>query len=393
MRLRLTRRGVGLIGAALLVGALFPIASVSAVNPTVTPASGGTGILTTTAANTGSGAWTTLTGPVITESTIGEFPVGGRFQLSLPTNFQFNVNQTAAPSVTGCDKASSAIVYTGSSTATITIALTTGPAQFALCVVNFGTTLQIRPIDGNLSAGAGGPIGLTYFAPDLPTPGVVPGGAGQVSMVAPPPPPTGTLALAITSPTMNNSAIIWGESFIDITTRGTPGTVFQIQATSDNRTWVPIANSSGTPLSFTIASSGASTFRYTPIRNFWYRSVAGSTLSNVVRITVRQTCQIRPTSTATVTVAKGSTITFTTTSRPARSDLPTANVVFQTWQRTSSGSWVLQTQVTRPIDANGIVTWPVTFSNTGSFYVRAQTQPTSVNANSFWTPNQYYNVN
>jgi len=43
-------------------------------------------------------------------------------------------------------------------------------------------------------------------------------------------------------------------------------------------------------------------------------------------------------------------------------------------------------------DANGNVSWPVTFSTTGSFYVRAQTQPTSVNSNSFWTPNQYFNV-
>jgi len=390
MRLRLTHRGVALIGAALLVGALLPIASVSAVNPTVTPATGGTGILTTTAANTGTGAWTTLTGPVITEGAIGEFPVGERIQLSLPTNFQFNVNQTAAPSVTGCDKASSAIVYTGSNTATITIALTTGPAQFALCVVNFGTTLQIRPIDGNLSAGAGGPIGLTFFDPALPTPGVFPGGAGQVSMVAP---SAGPLTLTTYSPTMNNNAIIWGQSYVDLITTGAPGTVFQIEASTDEQTWTPLKNSSAVVLNFTIASNGSATYRYTPIRNYWYRSVAGSTRSNTPRVTVRQTVSIAPASSSTRTVAQGSKITFTTTSRPARSDLPTANVMFQTWQKTSSGSWVLHSQITKPIDANGNVSWPVTFSTTGSFYVRAQTQPTSVNSNSCWTPNQYFNVN
>jgi hypothetical protein len=355
----------------------------------VTLATGGTGILTTTAANTGTGAWTTLTGPVITESTIGEFPVGARFQLALPTNFQFNVNRTTAPTVSGCDKASSAIAYTGSSSATITIALTTGAAQFSVCRIDFGTILQIRPIDGNLSAGSGGSIGLTYFDPALPTPGVVPGGAGQVSMVAP---SSGPLTLTTYSPTMNNNAIIWGQSYVDLISTGAPGTSFRIEASTDERTWVPLTNSSGVVLNFTIASNGSSTYRYTPIRNYWYRSVAGSTISNTPRVTVRQTASISPSHSSTVTVARGSTITFTTTSRPARSDLPTANVRFELWQKSSSGTWVLNSSVTRSIDANGNVNWPVTFSTKGSFYVRAQTQPTSVNANSFWTANQYYTV-
>jgi len=386
MRLRLTHRGVALIGAALLVGALLPIASVSAVNPTVTPATGGTGILTTTAANTGTGAWTTLTGPVITEGAIGEFPVGERIQLSLPTNFQFNVNQTAAPSVTGCDKASSAIVYTGSNTATITIALTTGPAQFALCVVNFGTTLQIRPIDGNLSAGAGGPIGLTFFDPALPTPGVFPGGAGQVSMVAP---SAGPLTLTTYSPTMNNNAIIWGQSYIDIKTAGTPGTSFQIQATSDNVTWTPLKNSGGAVLTFSIASNGSKTYRYTPIRNYWYRSVAGSTMSNVVRITVRETCSLKPSIYG--PVSPGTSVTFSATVRPARSDLPKANVIFQVYAEVGS-AWKLYRSVTKVIDDAGVATMSWTFTTAGSWKVRAQAQPTSVNSNSFWTSYIEYKV-
>jgi hypothetical protein len=223
--------------------------------------------------------------------------------------------------------------------------------------------------------------------------------AGGLSSVTPTPtptpPPLGPITLSITSPTMNNSAIIWGESYIDITTKGTPGTVFQTEATSDNVTWAPLKNSSGAILTWTIGSSGFSTYRYTPIRNYWYRSVAGTNpgTSNVVRITVRQTCSIAPSHSSTVAITAGSKITFTTTSRPARSDLPTANVMFQVWQMSSSGSWVLHTQVTKAIDANGNVSWPVTFSTKGSFYVRAQTQPTSVNSNSFWTPNQYYTVN
>jgi hypothetical protein len=172
MHANLKHRGVALIGAALLVGALLPIASVSAVNPTVTPATGGTGILTTTAANTGTGAWTTLTGPVIVEG-IGDFD-RVKIQLSLPTNFQFNVNRTTAPSVSGCDKESSGISYAGSASATITLAIKAGPVQGSVCVVDFGTILQVRPIDGNLSAGSGGSIGLAFIDPVCRCPGSIP---------------------------------------------------------------------------------------------------------------------------------------------------------------------------------------------------------------------------
>ena len=229
-------------------------------------------------------------------------------------------------------------------------------------------------------------------------PSVFPGGAGQVSMVTSEP-PVGPLTLAITSPTMNNNAINWGEG-LNITTTGSPGTVYQVEVTVDNPAavsspnWETLTDSSAVVRNFTIGSSGTSTVTppYTPIRNYWYRTVSGTTFSNIVRITVRQTISIRPTSTSTRTVSRGTSTTFSATVRPARPELQKAVVAFQLWRRTSSG-WVLDRTTNVTIDSNGVANWRWDAPNTGSFYIRAQAQPTPVNSNSFWTPNQFYNVN
>ncbi len=347
------------------------------VPPVVTPATGGTNIPYSTAG----GAWTTLSGPTITEGTSGQLSAS-KIVLSLPTNFVFDMSVTTAPT-TNCGYPVSAITYSGAGNAASTAQVTiSGHATMTRCAISFGTLLRVRPVSADPAAGTGGSIAVSVDGTSV-------GAGGEISMTTPPP---GALTLTITSPTMNNSAIIWGQSYIDIRTSGASGTSFQIQASTDNATWVPLKNSSGAVLTFTIGSGGSSTYRYTPIRNYWYKSVAGSTVSNVVRITVRQTCSISPSHSGTVTVGAGSKITFTTTSRPARSDLPIANVKFEVFQKNSSGAWVLHSSVMRPINSAGQVQWPVTFSTKGSYYVRAQTQPTSVNSNSFWTPNQYYNV-
>ncbi len=381
---RPTRRArlVGLVAAAGMLAALLPASTVLAVGYTVTPATGGTGISTTTAATGGSGAWTTISGPLLSESAGGEL-LNTTLSLSLPAGFEFNPNITSAPVLSGtsCTNTATALVYSGTGNSSTSVMTKTGAANTGACTIQF-KGLQIRPLT---TTPASGDITLNVNEATY-------GPAGAVSSVAPPP-PSGRLTLTITSPTMNNSAIIWGQSYIDIKTSGAPGTSFQIQASTDNATWTPLKNSSGAVLTWTIGSSGYSTYRYTPIRNYWYKSVAGSTVSNVVRITVRQTCSISPSHSGTVTLVAGSKITFTTTSRPARSDLPTANVKFEIWQQSSSGSWVLHSSVMKPINSSGQVSWPVTFSTKGSFYVRAQTQPTSVNSNSFWTPNQYYTIN
>jgi hypothetical protein len=362
----------------------------------VTPATGGTGIASNTALTGGSGAWTTLSGPTITEGSLGAWPIGQRITLALPANFQWNQARTAPLTVSGCDRNATAITYSGNDIATVTLAARSGASQMALCTISFGTTLQIRPLNSASSAGTGGPITLTFVDPALPTPGVFPGGAGQVSMVSSPP-PVSSLSLAATSPFLNNNAINWSE-YIDLTTTGPAGAVFSMQVTIDNPAavsnpnWETLTTSTGGPLTFTIGAGGTSVFRYTPIRNFWYRAAAGTTFSNTPRVTVRQTISVRPQNTSTQTISRGRVITFTATVRPARPELQKAVVAFQLWRRSGS-SWVLAQTTNRTIDSNGVASWSWTASSAGSFYVRAQAQPTPVNANSFWSPSQFYNVN
>ena len=204
---------------------------------------------------------------------------------------------------------------------------------------------------------------------------------------------SGALILAASSPFMNNNAINWGE-YVDLMTTGPVGTVFSMQVTTDNVTWETLTDGSKTPpvpWSFTIGSGGTSTFRYTPIRNYWYRSVAGSMTSNSPRVTVRQTIALRPTHTGTQTIGRGTMIAFMANVRPARPELAKADVVFELWQK-SSGGWVRIRTATEMIDSSGVADWTWTASSPGSFFVRAQVLPTPVNANSFWSPNQYYAV-
>jgi hypothetical protein len=138
----------GLIVA--LFGSLISVASVSAA-ATVTPATGGTGI---SADNAGTAVWTTLTGPVVTESAPGDFGTGTVI-LTLPTGFVFNnaVGSVAA-SAGPCDitPASPALSYNAQRT---TVAFTiTGASSAASCSYTW-SGLQVQPASGTpLSSGS-----------------------------------------------------------------------------------------------------------------------------------------------------------------------------------------------------------------------------------------------
>ncbi len=83
---RKTSQRIQIISIALFLLISF-IAYVWAV--TVTPASGGTAISVNTAANGGSGAWTTLVGPTNQETANGE-TTAGTVILTVPAGFEFN---------------------------------------------------------------------------------------------------------------------------------------------------------------------------------------------------------------------------------------------------------------------------------------------------------------
>ena len=87
-------------------------------------------------------------------------------------------------------------------------------------------------------------------------------------------------------------------------------------------------------------------------------------------------------------VNAGTTISFSVTVRPARPELARANVRFELYQRRGSG-WVPAQSATVAIDGAGVAVHTFRFGS-GRWRVRAQAQPTQVNANSFWTPYQDY---
>ncbi len=359
-------------------------------NPTITPATGGSSIPSTTARIGGSGAWTQLSGPVIQETAIDQIPAGSAITLTLPANFEWNTAAVNPPVVTNCDRTAQVTSYLSLTVLSVTLQKKAGATVMANCRIDFATLLQVRPVNAN-ATGSSGNIAAAVVNPTLGTRQI--GNAGFLAMVTATPPPV-TLGLAASSPYLNNNAIDWGQ-YIDLTTTATAGTSFQLQVTvndpaqTTSPTWETLKDSVGNVLTFTTAADGKYTYRYTPVRNYWYRAVAGTSYSNVPRVTVRQTIIIRPDNGSTTKkVSAGTKVTFTATVRPSRPELQKAKVLFQLYRKSGS-SWVLSKSATITIDDAGVAAWPVTFSS-GTWYVRAQAQPTPVNANSFWTPNQYY---
>jgi hypothetical protein len=101
---------------------------------------------------------------------------------------------------------------------------------------------------------------------------------------------------------------------------------------------------------------------------------------------------LRPTNSGTVkSVTRRTRIEFRVTVRPSSAGVPAGDATLQLYRR-SSGRWELvSTQVATP-DAAGLASIFVTFSSPGSYYVRAQANPTALNANSGWSPIERYDV-
>ncbi len=243
------------------------------------------------------------------------------------------------------------------------------------------------------TSGGGPATQPTSPAPTAPAPTARP--TSPAPTVPPVPGPASTpavprpFAVSITSPTMNNRAIVWGQSYIDIATTGTPGTNFRLEASTDNQTWTPLKDPNGGVLTWTLDGTGSSTYRYTPIRNYWYRAVAGGAVTDVARTTVRETTTLLPS--AVGPVAAGTAVTFSAIVRPARADLPKTTVTFQVALE-SGGVWLPYASFPVAIDDAGVARLAWAFPAAGSWAVRAQAAPTAVNSNSFWTPYIGYRV-
>jgi subtilisin family serine protease len=159
----------------------------------------------------------------------------------------------------------------------------------------------------------------------------------------------------------------------------------------DGTTWTALA-----PL--TTDRTGTASLVYRPATNLWYRaSYAGAAdlagaESASLRVVVRQIALLRPDSAGTtVSVAAGRRVSFTTTVRPARPELPAPSVTYRVY-RLVGRSWSLYREVKVTAAATGVATLVWTFGTRGSWYVTSMGNPTPYNANTVWYARQRYDV-
>jgi hypothetical protein len=262
-----------------------------------------------------------------------------------------------------------------SCTPSITIATATsganaGKAMFAGCkITNAGVGYTLNAIATNVS----GVVALTATTSD---------------------PFTVTAPGAAITLTNSASVITWGGGVTLSIQFGANGgnKLFTIERTRDSFTWY-------TEATLTTNASGFASYVYRPATNTYFRIrflgtpdlLAGT--SNTTRTVVRQIALLRPTNGGLIkSIARNTSITFTTTVRPSRPELPKATVTFR-FYRLSGGTWTLVTSRDVVIDSLGKAATTFKFTSGGSWYARTIANPTpSYNANSVWSPLERYNV-
>ncbi len=269
----------------------------------------------------------------------------------------------------------------------------TGPAHttFVLQVSAAGTvwsTLASVSTDASgRAAYAFAPTETAYYRPVFP--GAQPGTAGLGVVL---PPQSAAIGLSASA-----RAIAWSGG-VTLTVRLTDtgasvaGRAVRLIASRDAVTWSTIGT-------LTTDATGSASMRYTPATNLWYRAVFESPgdlpaeTSTPVRVVVREIAILRPTNLGAVrSVPLDALVTFTTTVRPDRPELPPARVTY-TFYHYAAGRWTLVARRDGYANARGQVSATWRFSAPGAWYVRSIADPTSDNANSVWSAVERYQVN
>jgi hypothetical protein len=163
-----TGRLTASLAAALLVVSLMPVAPVSVAlgATTVTPATTGGSISAATAGTGGTGVYTDLAGPVITEGAPGELANNGEIWLTVPAGFAFNpAVGTVGAGGAGC----AGMTFGAPDRSATTIKVKVTAPSTSACVVTF-SGIQVRPTTGNpivsgniTNTGSTGPLGSTNY--------------------------------------------------------------------------------------------------------------------------------------------------------------------------------------------------------------------------------------
>jgi hypothetical protein len=183
-------------GAALTVW-LFLTAGIALGQPTVDPAIGAGAV---SADDFTSGTWTTLTGPVITETVPGQLAVNGTIVLTAPPGWQFSTSPVPtitvelAPGFVGTTKLDAVVESATSTKVTVRItgSSSVAPARGGMITfssLNVRPTTGLMPNSGNIvNTGTTAPSGITNFGTLTMTTGAAakvrvetqPGGSGTV---------------------------------------------------------------------------------------------------------------------------------------------------------------------------------------------------------------------
>jgi hypothetical protein len=165
-----------------------------------------------------------------------------------------------------------------------------------------------------------------------------------------------------------------------------------LQGSRDGVNWATIAG-------LITDANGNASYLYTPVTNLYYRAVfagaadLGALTSSTTRTVVRQVSVLRSLNRGfVVTLARGTSVLFTDTVRPARPELPAATVRFVFYRRGGDGIWRLFEQRDVVINALGKASTTWSFPVAGEWYVRSQARPTPYNANSVWSGLQRFSV-
>jgi hypothetical protein len=289
------------------------------------------------------------------------------------------------PVVAVVDATGQTVASGTSSNATVTLApLASTPGTTFACTGGLSrvAVAGIATFEGCQVSGVALGLVLVASAPGLAAASTAP------FTVAPPAP---TLSL---SP--STAVITWGQPVSLLAKLAVPGSPpsgmrpVHLLRSSDGITWVPAGD-------LVTDAAGTASASVRPSANSYYRLVydgapdLGPAASAPVRVTVRQVALLRPTPPGAVkTIARGSSVTFTTTVRPAGPQLAKARVTF-TFLLKRGGSLVVAASRNVYVGASGTASWTWKFSSAGEWFVRAMANPTLVNANSGWSQiDQYY---
>jgi hypothetical protein len=292
-----------------------------------------------------------------------DVPVGGQATATLHCSDPFGlpftiaiVQQPAHGTLSAIDQAAATVTYTAT-------AGYSGPDSFSFQATNSSNEISDPAV---VSVGVGLPVDQ--------------GGGAEPALIDLSSSPAGVIA--------------WGQAVTltaQIEANGA-GRSLAFQASTDRITWSTIGTA-------TTDATGAASLTYRPSDNRYYQAVfagaidLGAADSVPLRVVVRSLVLLRPTNNGAVrSITSGTSITFTVTARPNRPELPQAHANLVVERRTSSG-YVIASSLVQAVDrTTGAASFRITFNTPGDYFVRAQLQPTSVNANSGFTPMERYHV-